>query len=100
MAANGASQGGAVPGCARTVDLDVSDPLASLASTVLHLKIPVKRPRAVRLMMMLLLIPARRMETQTLSAREAVARVVRDWWGLGYGECLGGADAWDWSCEP
>lgn len=40
-----------------------------------------------------------RMETQTLSAREAVARVVQDWWGLGYGECKGGADAWDWSCE-
>ncbi|ORX34627.1 Prenylcysteine lyase-domain-containing protein [Kockovaella imperatae] len=40
------------------------------------------------------------METQTLSAREAVARVVYDWWGLGYGECKGGADAWDWSCEP
>lgn len=39
------------------------------------------------------------METQTLSAREAVARVVDDWWGLGYGECEGGADAWDWSCE-
>jgi len=40
------------------------------------------------------------METQTLSAREAVARVVQDWWGIGYGECRGGADAWDWSCEP
>jgi len=40
------------------------------------------------------------METQTLSAREAVARVVEDWWALGYGECRGGADAWDWSCEP
>lgn len=39
------------------------------------------------------------METQTLSAREAVARVVNEWWGLGYGECEGGADAWDWSCE-
>ena len=40
------------------------------------------------------------METQTLSAREAVARVVEDWWGMGMGECRGGADAWDWSCEP
>lgn len=39
------------------------------------------------------------METQTLSAREGVARVVSEWWGLGYGECKGGADAWDWSCE-
>jgi len=39
------------------------------------------------------------METQTLSAREAVARVVEGWWGLGYGECAGRADAWDWSCE-
>ena len=39
------------------------------------------------------------METQTLSAREAVARVVSGWWNLGYGECQGGADAWDWSCE-
>lgn len=39
------------------------------------------------------------METQTLSGREAVARVVEDWWGLGMGDCKGGADAWDWSCE-
>ncbi|ORY25191.1 Prenylcysteine lyase-domain-containing protein [Naematelia encephala] len=39
------------------------------------------------------------METQTLSAREAVARVVKDWWDLGFGECKGGADAWDWSCD-
>ena len=39
------------------------------------------------------------METQTLSAREAVARQVETWWGLGLGECRGGADAWDWSCE-
>ena len=39
------------------------------------------------------------METQTLSAREGVARVVEDWWGLGYAECKGGADAWDWTCE-
>lgn len=39
------------------------------------------------------------METQTLSAREAVARTVEDWWNLGYGDCKGGADAWDWSCE-
>lgn len=39
------------------------------------------------------------METQTISAREAVARQVQDWWGLGLGECRGGSDAWDWSCE-
>jgi prenylcysteine oxidase/farnesylcysteine lyase len=39
------------------------------------------------------------METQTLSAREAVARVVKGWWGLGYGDCANGTDAWDWSCE-
>lgn len=44
------------------------------------------------------------METQTLSAREAVARVVQRWWGLEYGECEGAdgqqdTDAWDWSCE-
>lgn len=39
-----------------------------------------------------------RMETQTLSAREAVARVVDKWWGLGLGECRDGADAWDWTC--
>ncbi|KAK4685297.1 prenylcysteine oxidase / farnesylcysteine lyase, partial [Tremellales sp. Uapishka_1] len=39
------------------------------------------------------------METQTLSAREAVGRVVQDWWGLGMGECRGGNDAWDWTCK-
>ncbi|WOO80156.1 Farnesylcysteine lyase [Vanrija pseudolonga] len=39
------------------------------------------------------------METQTLSAREAVARVVERWWGLGLGECDGGADAWDFTCN-
>jgi prenylcysteine oxidase/farnesylcysteine lyase len=39
-----------------------------------------------------------RMETQTISAREAVARQVDEWWGLGLGECRGGTDAWDWSC--
>lgn len=38
------------------------------------------------------------METQTISAREAVARVVEDWWGMGLGECRGGSDAWDWTC--
>lgn len=38
------------------------------------------------------------METQTLSAREAVARVVEDWWGMGLGECRGGGMAWDWTC--
>jgi len=37
------------------------------------------------------------METQTLSAREAVARVVNRWWGLGLGECKSG-DAWDLTC--
>ncbi|EIW73268.1 hypothetical protein M231_03632 [Tremella mesenterica] len=40
------------------------------------------------------------METQTISARDAVARVVEDWWGLGMGECRGGVDSWDWSCDP
>ncbi|KAL7418891.1 hypothetical protein Q5752_006575 [Cryptotrichosporon argae] len=40
------------------------------------------------------------METQTLAGREAVARVVNQWWGLELGECRGSADAWDWSCEP
>ncbi|WWD22349.1 hypothetical protein CI109_106840 [Kwoniella shandongensis] len=38
------------------------------------------------------------METQTISAREAVARVVNDWWGLGQGECEAGLEAWDWTC--
>jgi prenylcysteine oxidase/farnesylcysteine lyase len=47
----------------------------------------------------LTLVLISRMETQTISAREAVARQVQDWWGLGLGECRGGADAWDWSCE-
>lgn len=40
-----------------------------------------------------------RMETQIISAREAVARAVDDWWGLGMGDCRGGADAWDWTCD-
>ncbi|OWZ79263.1 prenylcysteine oxidase/farnesylcysteine lyase [Cryptococcus neoformans Tu401-1] len=38
------------------------------------------------------------METQTISAREAVARVVQKWWGLGLGECEDG-DSWDWTCS-
>ncbi|WVO14829.1 hypothetical protein L204_102468 [Cryptococcus depauperatus] len=37
------------------------------------------------------------METQTISGREAVARVVKQWWGLGLGECENG-DSWDWTC--
>ncbi|WVQ76257.1 hypothetical protein IAR50_005922 [Cryptococcus sp. DSM 104548] len=37
------------------------------------------------------------METQTISAREAVGRVVDQWWGLGLGECENG-DSWDWTC--
>lgn len=45
------------------------------------------------------LLMSGRMETQTISAREAVARAVDDWWGLGMGDCRGGADAWDWTCE-
>jgi prenylcysteine oxidase/farnesylcysteine lyase len=39
------------------------------------------------------------METQTISGREAVGRVVKEWWDLGMGECRGGADSWDWTCE-
>lgn len=38
------------------------------------------------------------METQTISAREAVARVAHKWWGLGLGECEDG-DSWDWTCS-
>lgn len=38
------------------------------------------------------------METQTVSAREAVARVAQKWWGLGLGECENG-DSWDWTCS-
>ncbi|WVQ80435.1 hypothetical protein IAT38_002540 [Cryptococcus sp. DSM 104549] len=38
------------------------------------------------------------METQTISGREAVARVVEGWWGLGLGECEDGNEAWDWTC--
>lgn len=39
------------------------------------------------------------METQTISAREAVARVVNDWWDLSPGEC--GKTSWDYTCpEP
>ncbi|WVW81705.1 hypothetical protein I302_103700 [Kwoniella bestiolae CBS 10118] len=38
------------------------------------------------------------METQTISGREAVARLVDEWWGLGQGECENG-DSWDWTCS-
>ncbi|WVQ64724.1 uncharacterized protein L199_002891 [Kwoniella botswanensis] len=38
------------------------------------------------------------METQTVSGREAVARLVSEWWGLGLGECENG-DSWDWTCS-
>ncbi|WVR03358.1 hypothetical protein IAU60_000349 [Kwoniella sp. DSM 27419] len=37
------------------------------------------------------------MDTQTVSGREAVARTVYDWWGLGMGDCSGG-ESWDWTC--
>jgi prenylcysteine oxidase/farnesylcysteine lyase len=37
------------------------------------------------------------METQTLSAREAVARVAQRWWGIGPGECREGK-GWDLTC--
>lgn len=39
------------------------------------------------------------MEMQVISAREAVARAVQDWWGLGLGECENDS-SWDLSCEP
>lgn len=39
------------------------------------------------------------METQTISAREAVARAVEGWWGLGLAQCAG-ASSWDLACEP
>jgi prenylcysteine oxidase/farnesylcysteine lyase len=38
------------------------------------------------------------METQTLSAREAVGRVAAKWWGLGMGQCGGDGKGWDWTC--
>ncbi|OCF36073.1 prenylcysteine oxidase/farnesylcysteine lyase [Kwoniella heveanensis CBS 569] len=38
------------------------------------------------------------METQTISGREAVARTVREWWGLGLGECEDG-ESWEWTCS-
>ncbi|GMK54379.1 hypothetical protein CspeluHIS016_0109650 [Cutaneotrichosporon spelunceum] len=38
------------------------------------------------------------METQTLSAREAVARSVQRWWNLGLGECRDADDSWDMTC--
>jgi prenylcysteine oxidase/farnesylcysteine lyase len=38
------------------------------------------------------------METQTVSAREAVARSVQRWWNLGLGECRDAADSWDMTC--
>ncbi|GMK59426.1 hypothetical protein CspeluHIS016_0800320 [Cutaneotrichosporon spelunceum] len=39
------------------------------------------------------------METQTLSAREAVARAVKGWWDLGIAACKD-ASSWDLACEP
>jgi prenylcysteine oxidase/farnesylcysteine lyase len=39
------------------------------------------------------------METQTVSAREAVARAVQRWWGLGLAQCSG-SSSWDLACEP
>ncbi|KLT44280.1 hypothetical protein CC85DRAFT_271477 [Cutaneotrichosporon oleaginosum] len=39
------------------------------------------------------------METQTISAREAVARAVDAWWGLGVAQCDAGS-SWDLACEP
>nr|XP_019048632.1 hypothetical protein I302_02404 [Kwoniella bestiolae CBS 10118]OCF27562.1 hypothetical protein I302_02404 [Kwoniella bestiolae CBS 10118] len=38
------------------------------------------------------------MDTQTVSGREAVARLVNEWWGLGQGDCASGDD-WDWTCS-
>ncbi|TXT11838.1 uncharacterized protein COLE_02248 [Cutaneotrichosporon oleaginosum] len=38
------------------------------------------------------------METQTVSAREAVARTVQRWWNIGLGECRAAADSWDMTC--
>ncbi|WWC85730.1 uncharacterized protein L201_000596 [Kwoniella dendrophila CBS 6074] len=38
------------------------------------------------------------METQTISTREAVAKSVIEWWGIGLGECEDG-DSWDWTCS-
>ncbi|BEJ14822.1 hypothetical protein CspHIS471_0405890 [Cutaneotrichosporon sp. HIS471] len=38
------------------------------------------------------------METQTLSAREAVARAVNSWWNLGMAECKDGS-SWDMACD-
>lgn len=41
------------------------------------------------------------METQTLSARNAVGLLVREWWGLGMGGCevgKGDEGGWDWTC--
>lgn len=38
------------------------------------------------------------METQTLSAREAVARIVQKWWALGLGECRAVSESWDMTC--
>lgn len=37
------------------------------------------------------------LETQTISAREAVARVAEEWWGLGLGDCSNG-ESWDMTC--
>lgn len=48
------------------------------------------------------------METQTLSARNAVGLLARSWWGVKMGSCLAGEgiealgealeDGWDWTC--
>jgi prenylcysteine oxidase/farnesylcysteine lyase len=48
------------------------------------------------------------METQTLSARNAVGLLARAWWGVRMGSCLAGEgvqargevleDGWDWTC--
>ncbi|BEJ12051.1 hypothetical protein CspHIS471_0205110 [Cutaneotrichosporon sp. HIS471] len=38
------------------------------------------------------------METQTLSAREAVARSVQRWWNIGLGECRDADESWDMTC--
>lgn len=39
------------------------------------------------------------METQTISAREAVARTAERWWNLLPGDCGDGGQGWDMTCE-
>lgn len=39
------------------------------------------------------------LETQTISAREAVARVAKEAWGVGMGDCSNG-ESWDMTCAP